>query len=60
LAIRKVAHSGEDKEGASLQQEETEDIHSKEWCRYIMRLEPTFASWRIQLLPAPRDEDAVG
>jgi len=25
-----------------------------------MRLEPTFASWRIQLLPAPRDEDAVG
>ena len=30
LAIRKVAHSGEDKEGTSLQQEETEDIHSKE------------------------------
>jgi len=48
------------KEGTSLEQGERMDIHSKEWCRHILRLEPTFDSWRIQLLPAPREEDAVG
>jgi len=41
------------KEGASLQQAETVAIHSKEWCCHILRIEPTCASRRIQLLPPP-------